>query len=50
MAARQGDAPDEVFLVYTNADICLMPHFYTSLAGLAAQGFDAMTINRRTIP
>ena len=50
LAERHGDAPEDVFLVYTNADICLMPHFYASLAGLVAHGFEAMTINRRTIP
>jgi hypothetical protein len=50
LAERHGGAPDDVLLVYTNADICLMPHFYEALAGLAAHGFDAMTINRRTIP
>jgi len=50
LAGQHGDAPEHVLLVYSNADICLMPHFYDALAGLAAHGFDAMTINRRTIP
>lgn len=50
LAGQHGDAPEDVLLVYTNADICLMPHFYASLAGLVAHGFEAMTINRRTIP
>jgi hypothetical protein len=50
LAGHQGDAPEDVFLIYTNADICPMPHFYSSVAGLIAHGFDAMTINRRTIP
>lgn len=50
LAGQYGDPPENVFLVYSNADICLMPHFYGSVAGLVAQGFDAMTINRRTIP
>jgi hypothetical protein len=27
-----------------------MPHFYASVAGLVAHGFEALTINRRTIP
>jgi hypothetical protein len=50
LAGQHGDAPEDVFLVYSNADICLMPHFYGSVAALVAHGFDAMTINRRTIP
>jgi len=50
LAQQHGDAPDDVFLVYTNADICLMPHFYATVGSLIAHGFEAMTINRRTIP
>ncbi len=50
LAGQHGDAPEDVFLVYTNADICLLPHFYSSVVGLIAHGFEAMTINRRTIP
>lgn len=50
LAEQHGEAPDDVFLVYTNADICLMPHFYATVAGLVAHGFEAITINRRTIP
>lgn len=50
LAEQHGDAPENVFLIYTNADICPMPHFYDAVAGLIAHGFDAMTINRRTIP
>lgn len=49
LAARHGSAPEDVFIVYTNADICLMPHFFNAVARLVAHGFDAMTINRRTI-
>jgi hypothetical protein len=37
-------------LIYTNADIALMPSFYDVVASLIADGFDAFTINRRTIP
>ncbi len=50
LARQHGDAPEDVFLIYTNADICPMPHFYGSVSDLVAKGFDAMTINRRTIP
>ena len=37
------------YFVYTNVDIALMPHFYTSIAQLVDTGIDAMVINRRTI-
>jgi hypothetical protein len=37
------------YLIYTNVDIALQPHFYTRVAELIHQGFDAFTINRRTI-
>lgn len=50
LAGQHGDALGNVFLIYTNADICPMPHFYDSVAGLVARGFDALTVNRRTIP
>jgi hypothetical protein len=50
LAERHGLAPDDVYLIYTNADICLMPYFYATVAGLIAHGFEAITINRRTIP
>ncbi|MDY0296437.1 MAG: hypothetical protein RB296_03880 [Acidobacteriota bacterium] len=38
------------FMIFTNADIALLPFFYLSLARLAENGYDAMVINRRTIP
>ena len=37
------------YFIYTNVDIALMPHFYLSVAALVDQGYDAFTINRRTI-
>ncbi len=37
------------YLVYTNVDIALMPHFYSTLLGIIEQGYDAFVINRRTI-
>jgi len=43
-------APDADYFIYTNVDIALMPHFYTSLAALLEEGCDALTITRRTIP
>ncbi|MFH1176606.1 MAG: hypothetical protein V1750_04290 [Acidobacteriota bacterium] len=35
--------------IYTNVDIGVQPHFYSTVAALIAQGFDAFAINRRTI-
>jgi hypothetical protein len=37
------------YLIYTNVDIALMPHFYVAVAEIIAQGYDAFVINRRTI-
>jgi FkbM family methyltransferase len=42
--AKQND-----FLIYTNADIILMPFFYSAIREFIEQGFDAMNICRRTI-
>ncbi len=42
-------AGPEDIIIYTNADICLQPHFYGSVRQLHAAGFDALTINRREI-
>lgn len=50
LAKQHDDALEDVFLLYTNADICPMPHFYRSVTDLIAHGFDAITVNRRTIP
>ena len=41
-AARDAD-----FIVFTNADICPMPHFYEFVSRLLSLGFDALLINRR---
>lgn len=41
--------PHADFLIYTNVDIGLMPHFYTAIERYIDQGLDALVINRRTI-
>ena len=41
--------PHADFLIYTNVDIALMPHFYTAVERYIDQGLDALVINRRTI-
>lgn len=38
------------YMVYTNVDIALMPHFYLAVDKLIDEGHDAFVINRRTIP
>ncbi|MDX2000986.1 MAG: hypothetical protein SFW35_01010 [Chitinophagales bacterium] len=42
-------ASDAEYLIYTNVDIALMPFFYTSIASLIAEGYDAFAINRRRL-
>jgi hypothetical protein len=41
-------APSADYIIYTNVDIALMPHFYVVVAKLL-QEYDGMVINRRTI-
>ena len=38
------------WLVFTNSDIAVMPGFYSGLAALIVEGYDAFVVNRRTIP
>lgn len=42
-------ATDAEYLIYTNVDIALMPQFYLCVSSIINSGFDAFTINRRTI-
>jgi hypothetical protein len=42
-------ATDAEYLIYTNIDIALQPHFYVAVAAFIAEGHDAMIINRRRI-
>lgn len=37
-------------LVYTNVDIAVQPEFYVELQRIVTKGYDAFTINRRTLP
>jgi hypothetical protein len=37
------------YIIYTNADIALMPVFYRMVAQYASKGYDAFVINRRRI-
>lgn len=38
------------YLIFTNVDIILMPHFYEVVARYINEGHDALIINRRRIP
>ena len=46
---RLYDASDAEYFIYTNVDIALMPQFYLSVKMLIDDGYDAFSINRRTI-
>ena len=46
---RLYEATDAEFLIYTNIDISLMTQFYSCVSSIISSGFDAFTINRRTI-
>ena len=46
---RLYDWTDSEWLIYTNADICLMPQFYSTVSAMIAEGHDAMLITRRRI-
>lgn len=41
---------DVDMVIYTNVDIAVQPEFYVEVERLATQGYDAFTINRRTLP
>jgi len=38
------------YFVYTNADICVMPHFYLFIKDMIEKGHDSFVINKRIIP
>jgi FkbM family methyltransferase len=40
-------AADADFVIFTNVDICPMPHFYELISRLLDLGFEALLINRR---
>ena len=40
---------DGDYLIYTNADIILLPHFYERLSNLISEGHDGIIVNRRTL-
>jgi hypothetical protein len=45
------DAPGcEDFIIFTNMDIHLQPHFYLAVAEFIRDGYDTIDVHRRTIP
>lgn len=44
-----GVPSDSDLVVYTNIDIAVQPHFYELVVDLHRRGYDAFTINRRTV-
>ena len=46
---RLYDETEAEYLIYTNVDIGLMPHFYTEVDNIINEGYDAFSLNRRTI-
>jgi hypothetical protein len=44
-----GVPSDSDLVVFTNIDIAVQPHFYELVADLHGRGYDAFTINRRTV-
>ena len=47
---RAVEISDAEYLIYTNIDITLVPHFYQAVASFIEKGHDAFMINRRRIP
>jgi len=46
---RLYDTSDAEYLIYTNVDIAVMPHFYVAVNKIIENGYNAFVINRRTI-
>ena len=44
------DTSNADYFVYTNADICVMPHFYVFIKDMIEKGHDSFAINKRIIP
>jgi hypothetical protein len=42
-------ASDTEYIIYSNVDIGVMPHFYLSLGSIIREGWDAFMITRRTL-
>jgi hypothetical protein len=47
---RLYESSEADYLIYTNVDIALAPNFYLAVSNFINAGYDAFSINRRTIP
>jgi hypothetical protein len=47
---RLYEGSEAPYLIYTNVDIALQPHFYLEVANRIKNGLDAFILNRRRIP
>ena len=43
------EAPDADYLIYTNADIGVVPNFYSTILKIIGENYDSFVINRRSI-
>lgn len=50
MLNRLMDETDADYIVQTNCDICLMPHFYQFVRQMIKKGYRSFIINKRIIP
>lgn len=50
LADEMEDDPARVYVVFTNVDIAVMPHFYAAVGDIVNHGYETLTIFRRTIP
>jgi hypothetical protein len=46
---RAYEESDAKYIIYTNVDIALMPHFYLSVKKIMQEGYDVVNIFRRTL-
>jgi hypothetical protein len=49
LLGRAHDATDADWLIFTNVDICPMPHFYDAVHRWVSLGHDTLVVNRRTV-
>jgi hypothetical protein len=50
LADEKGEDAEAVYVVFTNVDIALLPHFYAAVGDIVSRGYETLTIFRRTIP
>ena len=48
--ALESCTDNNAYMIQTNVDICLMPHFYTTVAAMIEKGHRGLIINKRILP